>query len=97
MSRLPQGYRRCISCRKLAPRQDLWRVIRLASNGAIALDQGEGRSAYLCPNSDCLAQARRKNRLARALKASIAPSLLDQLAERLGERIPTLRASDPDG
>ena len=33
--------RRCVTCRELLDRQQLWRVIRLAEGG-LALDQGMG-------------------------------------------------------
>ena len=74
--------RRCVSCRELFDRSQLWRVIRLAEGG-IALDQGMGRSAYLCPNRDCLDDARRRKRLQRALRCQVADSIVDALEERL--------------
>ncbi|AZB72372.1 YlxR family protein [Synechococcus elongatus] len=97
MSRLPQGYRRCIACRRLAHRQVFWRVIRLSSTGVIALDHGEGRSAYLCPTADCLNQVRRKNRLGRALRASIPEELFTVLAERLTAATAPSASGEPDG
>ena len=74
--------RRCVSCRQLFDRTLLWRVIRLAAGG-IALDQGMGRSAYLCPSGDCLDDARRKKRLQRALRCQVADSIVDALELRL--------------
>nr|WP_228007088.1 MULTISPECIES: YlxR family protein [unclassified Cyanobium] len=74
--------RRCVACRVLADRRGLWRVVRLASGG-LQLDQGMGRSAYLCPCSDCLEEARRRRRLQRSLRCQGADALLDVLRERL--------------
>lgn len=74
--------RRCVSCRVLADRRKLWRVVRLASGG-IQLDQGMGRSAYLCPCSDCLDEARRRRRLQRSLRCQVADAVLDALQQRL--------------
>ena len=54
--------RRCVACRALRDRGELWRVIRLAEGG-LALDRGMGRSAYLCISRDCLEEARRRKRL----------------------------------
>ena len=62
--------RRCVACRALQDRRDLWRVVRLAGGG-IALDRGMGRSAYLCPQQTCLEEARRRRRLQRALRCSV--------------------------
>jgi len=74
--------RRCVACRRLADRRELWRVIRLAEGG-LALDQGMGRSAYLCPTLPCLEDTRRRRRLQRALRCPVPDSVLTALADRL--------------
>jgi predicted RNA-binding protein YlxR (DUF448 family) len=74
--------RRCVACRELLDRQQLWRVIRLAAGG-LALDTGMGRSAYLCPNAACLEEARRRKRLQRALRCQVADSIYASLGQRL--------------
>jgi predicted RNA-binding protein YlxR (DUF448 family) len=76
--------RRCVSCRSLMDRRDLWRVIRLAEGG-LALDRGMGRSAYLCPSQACLEEARRRKRLQKGLRCPVPDALLDQLRSRLTE------------
>jgi predicted RNA-binding protein YlxR (DUF448 family) len=77
------NWRRCISCRAIAPKQDLWRVVRVYPTQTVQLDQGMGRSAYLCPKADCLKAAQKKNRLGRALKATVPEDVYDQLWQRL--------------
>ena len=74
--------RRCVSCRVLLNRQQLWRIIRLAEGG-IGLDQGMGRSAYLCPNQVCLEEAKRRKRLQRALRCQVAETIVETLEQRL--------------
>ncbi|MEO1001913.1 MAG: YlxR family protein [Cyanobacteria bacterium J06638_7] len=74
--------RRCVACRQLRDRRQLWRVIRLASGG-VALDRGMGRSAYLCPDPACLQEARRRRRLQRGLRCQLDDTLLEQLEQRL--------------
>ncbi|MFZ9229091.1 MAG: YlxR family protein [Prochlorococcaceae cyanobacterium] len=74
--------RRCVACRELVDRDQLWRVIRLAGGG-LALDQGQGRSAYLCPTPTCFEDARRHKRLQRALRVPVADSILNRLETRL--------------
>lgn len=74
--------RRCIACRELLDRQQLWRVIRLAEGG-LCLDQGMGRSAYLCPSQACLEEAKRRKRLQRALRCQVADSIVASLERRL--------------
>lgn len=83
--------RRCVSCRQLLDRRQLWRVIRLAEGG-MALDQGMGRSAYLCPNRDCLEEAKRRRKLQKALRCQVAESIVAALEQRLL----TTRAADAE-
>lgn len=74
--------RQCVACRRLADRGELWRVIRLAGGG-VALDQGMGRSAYLCPSPLCLEEARRRKRLQKALRCPVTDSIYAGLASRI--------------
>ncbi len=78
--------RRCVSCRELLDRQQLWRIIRLAEGG-IGLDQGMGRSAYLCPNQVCLEEAKRRKRLQRALRCQVAETIVETLEQRLNTSV----------
>lgn len=77
------NYRRCISCRKVAPKEEFWRIVRVYPSRQVQLDQGMGRSAYICPQASCVQIARQKNRLGRALKTSVPASIYDQLEDRL--------------
>ncbi|MAS27221.1 MAG: hypothetical protein CBD47_05970 [Synechococcus sp. TMED187] len=74
--------RRCVACRKLLDRQQLWRVIRDHREGVL-LDRGMGRSAYLCPTEACLDEARRRKRLNKALRCQVPDSVIATLQERL--------------
>jgi uncharacterized protein len=78
-----KDYRRCVSCRKVAARQEFWRVIKCHPTNTIAIDRGQtwlqGRSAYLCPTASCLQLAQKKNRIGRSLKAAIADDIYHQL------------------
>ena len=78
-----KNHRRCVSCRQVADRTELWRVVALHPTQNIQLDVGIGRSAYLCPQLDCLNAAQKKNRLGRALKAPVTPEIYQQLWSRL--------------
>lgn len=79
------NYRRCISCRLVAPKESFWRVVRLASTHKIQLDRGMGRSAYLCPNIKCLNQAKLKNRLSSSLRTKVPKEIYQNLRERLSQ------------
>jgi len=78
--------RRCVSCRELLDRGQLWRVIRLAAGG-LALDQGMGRSAYLCQRPECLEEAKRRKRLQRALRCQVADTVYASLEQRLDDKL----------
>ncbi|MBD2328307.1 YlxR family protein [Alkalinema sp. FACHB-956] len=79
------NYRRCVSCRKIAPKTDFWRVVRTFPDQAVQVDGGMGRSAYLCPNATCLRDAERKDRLGRSLKVPISKTIYQTLWSRLTE------------
>jgi uncharacterized protein len=72
----------CVSCQRLAPKGEFWRVVR--QQQMVSLDRGgllQGRSAYICKNFECLNLARKKNKLGRSLKSAIDPELYQQLLE----------------
>lgn len=82
------NYRRCISCRKVSLKQDFWRIVRVFGSGQVQLDQGMGRSAYICPEISCLNAAHKKNRLGRSLHASVPETLYQILWQRLASTNP---------
>lgn len=80
------NYRRCLSCRKVAPKEAFWRIVRVYPSHQVQLEEGMGRSAYLCPQVSCLKAAQKKDRLGRSLKTSIPPTLYQTLWQRLSEK-----------
>ena len=74
--------RQCVACRKLLDRQGLWKVTRDHRDGVV-LSDGMGRSAYLCPNEECLEESRRRKRLQKALRCQIPASVEEMLQKRL--------------
>jgi uncharacterized protein len=79
------NYRRCNSCRKVGLKQEFWRIVRVFPSGQVQLDQGMGRSAYICPNQSCLTAAQKKNRLGRSLHATVPEALYQELWQRLAK------------
>lgn len=71
-----------------------WRIVRVHPSGQVQLDQGMGRSAYLCPQASCLVAAQKKNRLGRSLHVSVPEHLYESLRQRLAQ-VPT--AQEPNG
>lgn len=77
------NYRRCLSCRKIAHRSQLLRVVRTHPTGTVQFNRGTGRSAYLCPQLECLNAAQKKDRLGRSLKMSVPEEIYRQLYEHI--------------
>lgn len=80
---MEKNYRRCLSCRRIAPKEEFLRIVRVHPSRKIQLDQGMGRSAYVCPCASCLKTAQHKNRLGRAIKAKIPPTIYQELENRI--------------
>ncbi len=76
--------RRCIACRKLVDRKQLWRVVRDFKDGVV-LDIGMGRSAYLCQSQSCLKEAHRHKRLQKSLRCQVPVSIVEILQKRLSQ------------
>jgi uncharacterized protein len=76
------NHRRCISCRRIAPKNSFWRVVRVYPSCEIQIDTGMGRSAYICPDIDCVKAASLKKRLSRSLKANIPEYIYQNLQNR---------------
>ncbi|HHX19240.1 MAG TPA: YlxR family protein [Clostridiaceae bacterium] len=68
-----QPLRTCIACREKREQRELLRVTA-SKDGDVALDSEQklpGRGAYLCCRHECVAKARKRDLLRRALKCSI--------------------------
>lgn len=79
--------RQCLGCREMKNKKDLIRVVR-SPEGEISLDfkgKKPGRGAYVCPDSACLAKARKSRALERAFETAIPPEVYDQLEQQMGE------------
>ncbi|MEB3294873.1 MAG: YlxR family protein [Synechococcales bacterium] len=73
----------CVSCRKLAPKSEFWRIVRVFPSYEVKIDQGMGRSVYLCRNLTCLQQAEKKDRLSRALKITVPKPIYETLHQQI--------------
>ncbi|BAP17241.1 YlxR family protein [cyanobacterium endosymbiont of Epithemia turgida] len=76
------NYRRCVSCRKIAPKQTFWRIVRVHSSRQVQLDKGMGRSVYICPQENCLYNASKKNLLGKMLRTNVPDSIYQTLWSR---------------
>ncbi|MGI5962997.1 MAG: RNase P modulator RnpM [Lawsonibacter sp.] len=79
--------RQCVGCREMKPKKELIRVVR-SPEGEVSLDfKGKlpGRGAYVCPNPNCLAKARKSKALERAFSAPLPTPVWDALEEQMKE------------
>jgi uncharacterized protein len=80
---MTKDYRRCVSCRKVAPKSEFLRVVKCHPAKNVAVDLGitllQGRSAYICQTAECLQSAQKKHRLGKSLKAQVRDEIYQQL------------------
>lgn len=79
--------RQCLGCREHKPKKELIRVVR-SPEGEVSLDfKGKlpGRGAYVCPQADCLAKARKSRALERAFETALPPEVYEALEQQMKE------------
>ena len=77
--------RQCVGCREMKEKRALIRVAK-SPEGEISLDfrgKKPGRGAYLCPDPDCLARARKSKALERAFSAPLPPEVYEALEQQM--------------
>ena len=91
--------RTCIGCRTPRPKAELIRLV-LPASGPVELDPGgrrPGRGAYICrqTGTTCLARARRRTALARALRTTGDRVDADALAAAVAALMPSEETPSP--
>ena len=66
----------CISCRKTYDRKNLIKITNDHKLGII-LNQGMGRSAYICKSKKCYEDSKLQKKLQKALKRTLNPEFFD--------------------
>lgn len=77
--------RQCLGCREMKPKGELIRVVR-SPEETISLDfrgKKPGRGAYLCPDSDCLAKAKKGRAIERAFSMQVPAEVYAELEEQM--------------
>lgn len=77
--------RQCMGCGEKKEKKDLIRIIRTPDE-EIVLDvtgKKNGRGAYLCDSISCLAKARKKKAIDRALNMTIPEEVYQQLEKEM--------------
>jgi predicted RNA-binding protein YlxR (DUF448 family) len=79
--------RTCIGCRRLAPPDELVRVVRTADGGLALGRTLPGRGAWLCARSAaCVEAAAKKGAFGRALRGRVTDAAMEALRTELAER-----------
>ena len=84
VKRKPQ--RTCLGCRTSKDKNELIRIVR-SPEGTVSCDltgKANGRGAYICPDSACLAKAVKSRALNRALKVEIPEDVISRLTREIG-------------
>lgn len=80
-----------MGCMEMFPKKELVRVVKTKISEEefeISLDltgKKNGRGAYVCKSSECLAKARKAKRIERALECTISEEIYDKLAGEMAE------------
>ena len=66
----------CISCKKNYDRKNLLKITN-DQNLGLLLNQGMGRSAYICKSKKCYTDTKLKKKLQKALRRTFDPAFFD--------------------
>ena len=79
--------RKCVGCQEMKSKKEMLRIIR-TQEGEFLLDatgKKNGRGAYICPSSECLAKAIRQKGLERSFKQAIPQDVYEMLEREMRE------------
>ena len=75
----------CVGCGEAKSKKELIRIIRTPEDAVVLDSTGRknGRGAYICPNADCLKNAKKSKGLERSLKISIPDEIYESLEKEM--------------
>lgn len=79
MKKIPM--RRCLGCMESKPKKELCRVVK-KTDGEICVDKTgkmNGRGAYICYSTDCLAKAIKAKRFEKEFEAALSEEVYENL------------------
>lgn len=77
--------RQCVGCGEMKAKKDMIRIIKTAE-GDILLDatgRKNGRGAYICASSECMAKAEKTKGLSRSFKMDIPKEIYEELKKEM--------------
>jgi predicted RNA-binding protein YlxR (DUF448 family) len=76
--------RRCIGCMESKPKQEMIRIAWFQEHLSVdRTGKANGRGVYLCDNSACVEQARRRKALSRSFRTKFDTTETDPIFEEL--------------
>ncbi len=77
--------RQCVGCGEMKPKKELIRIVKTAENEILLDDTGRknGRGAYICASSECLAKAEKSKGLSRSFKIEIQKEIYEELKKEM--------------
>lgn len=78
--------RKCIGCNERKPKDTFIRLV--SKEGKCIIDFSKtfkGRGAYLCKNTKCVFNAKKKNTMKRAIGVSLKDDVVEDLIKYIGE------------
>ena len=70
--------RQCASCREIKNKEDLIKITKDFKTNEIKINQEnkvQGRSVYICKNTECIEKAFKKNRIETLLKSKLPENI----------------------
>ena len=80
--------RMCLGCNEMKPKKELIRVVK-TPEGEICLDftgKKNGRGAYICRNTECLAKAEKARRFERSFSCKIEKDIYEVVESELRQQ-----------
>lgn len=79
----PINMRRCIVCRNVKHKSELLRVVKSEDKFSLDLTgKQDGRGAYVCKSSDCVAALMKRRNLDKVFKTKLPDKLYDMIKEQ---------------
>lgn len=98
MYRKKVSMRKCVGCGEMKEKKQLVRIVKtpdvlhengeIIQRGSISVDmtgKKSGRGAYICPNPQCLAAAKKARRLEKSFSCKMPDEVYDKLEKQLSE------------
>ena len=79
--------RRCVSCRNVFPKSELLRVVRTPDE-KFEIDfigKAQGRGAYICKNSDCATNAKKRRQFDKSFKTKIPDEIYEKIISAVSD------------